>query len=85
MTAIQYFWRHPPAEQVREEGRVEGRVEGQAEAKAEMILRILESRGVPVADAVRERVEACMDLEQLEVWALRAVHARDAADLFAGE
>ncbi|MGW7239984.1 hypothetical protein [Streptomyces sp. NPDC054804] len=54
MTAIQYFWRHPLAEQVREEGREEGR----AEARAEMILRILEWRGIPVSDAVRELVQA---------------------------
>ncbi|MER6025356.1 hypothetical protein [Streptomyces sp. NPDC001851] len=43
MTAIQYFWRHPLAEQVREEGREQGR----AEAKAEMILRVLEWRSIP--------------------------------------
>lgn len=81
MTAIQYFWRHPLAEQVREEGREEGRVQ----QCAEMILRVLEWRGVPVADAVRERVEACADLGQLEIWAQRAVHVTDAAELFAGE
>ncbi|MFE0386730.1 hypothetical protein ACFW1F_22020 [Streptomyces bungoensis] len=77
MTAIQYFWRHPLAEQVREEGRIEDR--------REMILRILEWRSVPVTDAVRERVNACADLDQLEVWAQRAVHATDAAELFAGD
>lgn len=31
MTAIQYFWRHPLAEQVREEGHEEGREEGREE------------------------------------------------------
>lgn len=81
MTAMQYFWRHPLAEQVREEGREEGRVR----ERAEMVLRVLEWRGVPVSDAVRERVGACTDLEQLEVWAQRAVHVTDDADLFAGE
>lgn len=78
MTAMQYFWRHPLAEQVREEGREQGR----AQAKAEMILRILEWRGIPVPEEVRERVESCTDLEQLELWAQRAVHAADAAELF---
>ncbi|MGW3357005.1 hypothetical protein ACWDFL_16545 [Streptomyces bungoensis] len=38
MTAIQYFWRHPLAEQVREEGREEGRPQD----RREMVLRILE-------------------------------------------
>ncbi|MFF0851652.1 hypothetical protein ACFYVM_11470 [Streptomyces sp. NPDC003280] len=77
MTATQYFWRHPLAEQVREEGRVE--------AKAEMVLHILEWRGIEVPDAVRDRVNACTDLNRLEVWAQRAMCAEDAAELFAGE
>ncbi|GGS46228.1 hypothetical protein GCM10010206_04990 [Streptomyces cinerochromogenes] len=81
MTAIQYFWRHPLAEQVREEGREQGR----AEAKAEMILRILEWRGVPVPEDVRERVEGCTDLDRLESWAQRAVHATKATELFTDE
>ncbi|MFG2267733.1 hypothetical protein [Streptomyces sp. NPDC048720] len=81
MTATQYFWRHPLAEQVREEGREEGR----AEAKAEMILHMLQWRGIEVPDAARERVTACTDLDQLEVWAQRAMRAEDAAELFEGE
>lgn len=36
-------------------------------------------------DSVRERVMPCTDLDQLEVWAQRAVHATDAAELFAEE
>ncbi|CAM5708553.1 hypothetical protein [Streptomyces aurantiogriseus] len=81
MTAMQYFWRHPLAEEVREEGREEGRIED----RAEMTLRILELRGIPVPDAVRERVESCTDLEKLTVWSERAVHAATAEDLFDGE
>ncbi|MFD8721135.1 hypothetical protein ACFV2H_24905 [Streptomyces sp. NPDC059629] len=78
MTAIQYFWRHPLAEQVREEGREEGRVQ----ERAQMVLRLLEWRCVPVSDAVREQVEACTELDRLEVWAQRAMHVTDAAELF---
>jgi hypothetical protein len=78
MTAMQYFWRHPLAEQVREEGREQGLIQ----RSVEMILHILEWRGIPVPYAVRERVEACTDLDQLEVWAQRAVHATDAGELF---
>ncbi len=74
MTAMQYFWRHPLAEQVREEGRIEDR--------AEMILNILRWRGIAVPDTVRERVQGCTDLELLGTWAERAVHATDAAELF---
>ncbi|MEU3953229.1 hypothetical protein AB0F45_13055 [Streptomyces achromogenes] len=79
--AIQYFWRHPLAEQVREEGREQGRIQNQQE----MTLRVLEWRGIPVPDAVRERVLACADLGRLEVLAQRAVRATDAAELFADE
>ncbi|GHI07865.1 hypothetical protein Scel_61860 [Streptomyces cellostaticus] len=93
MTAIQYFWRHPLAEQVREEGREqgleqgreEGREEGRIEDRREMVLRIVEWRGIPVPDDFRERVSACTDLDQLEVWAQRAVHATEAVELFAEE
>ena len=81
MTAMQYFWRHPLAQEVREEGREEGRVED----RAKITLRILELRGIPVPDAVRERVQACTDLENLTVWSERAVHATTADDLFAAE
>ncbi|MFI0436616.1 hypothetical protein ACH4RF_02365, partial [Streptomyces eurythermus] len=81
MTAVQYFWRHPLAEQVREEGREQGRLQD----RQEMTLHVLEWRGIPVPDAVRERVLACEDLDRLEVWAQRAVHATDAVELFACE
>ncbi|MFD8910347.1 hypothetical protein [Streptomyces sp. NPDC059575] len=79
MTAIQYFWRHPLAEQVREEGREQGWVQ----AKAEVVLQILEWRGIPVPDDIRERVLACTDRDQVEVWAERAVHAAEVDELFA--
>ncbi|GGZ82236.1 hypothetical protein ACFOOM_22400 [Streptomyces echinoruber] len=88
--AVQYFWRHPLAEKVREEGREEGRKEGREEGRkegriqnrAEMILRILEWRDVPVPESVRQRVMSCTGLDQLETWGRRAVHAATAEDLF---
>lgn len=89
MTTIQYFWRHPLAEQVREEGREqgfeEGREQGRAQAKAEMVLRVLEWRGIPVPEHVSERVTLCDDPAQLELWAQRAVRATYAEDLFTEE
>ncbi|MFI6039411.1 hypothetical protein ACIBBD_35880 [Streptomyces sp. NPDC051315] len=81
MTTMQYFWRHPLAQEVREQGREEGRI---AE-RAEMTLRILEWRGIPVPDTVRARVEACTDLDRLTAWSERAVRATIAEDLFADE
>ncbi|MFJ4951286.1 hypothetical protein ACIP6J_23935, partial [Streptomyces sp. NPDC088760] len=85
MTAIQYFWRHPLAEQVREEGREQGLEQGRIQDRQEMTLRILEWRGISVPEEVRQRVGTCTDLGQLEVWAQRAVHATEATELFAEE
>jgi hypothetical protein len=78
---VKYFFNSPVAQEVREEGREEGR----REDRAAMILRILGWRDIPVSEAVRERVLHCTDLDRLELWAERAVHATTAEDLFAGE
>jgi hypothetical protein len=61
----------------------QGRAEGRAVGKAEMILRILAKRGVEVTDGARRRVIGCADLDQLDMWGLRAVTATDIDDLFA--
>jgi len=74
---IQYFWRHPLAEQVREEGRVE--------VLAEMVLHILGWRGISVQASARKQVMACRDRDQLTAWAQRAVHATDDRELFVDE
>ncbi|MFI0968043.1 hypothetical protein ACH4S8_42875 [Streptomyces sp. NPDC021080] len=77
MAPVNYFFQNPVADQLRDEGRVEDRIE--------MILRILELRGIEVSESTRLRVQACSDLEQLKVWSERAVHVIDPADLFAPE
>ncbi|MBQ1081509.1 hypothetical protein KBX21_09900 [Nocardiopsis sp. B62] len=53
--------------------RAEGRAEGLAEAKSESVLRVLEARGKSPDDAARERIAACRDLGQLDVWFDRAL------------
>lgn len=68
-TGLSHF-RGLVAESFRDEGRVESR--------AEDILRILEVRGVAVADDVRQRITACTDLAVLDVWFERAVTATTA-------
>ncbi|MBZ9644544.1 hypothetical protein [Streptomyces sp. PSKA30] len=78
MMPVNYFFRHEVAEKVREEGRAEG-IERERGAT---VIRILGWRGIPVPDFVRDRVGACSDLEQLDVWAQRALHATRAEDLF---
>ncbi|MEU3612787.1 hypothetical protein ABZ725_10820 [Streptomyces sp. NPDC006872] len=71
MTTMQYFWRHPLAQEVRGQGVEQGKIE----KSVEMTLSILRWRGIEVPDHVRE---------QLTVWSERAVHATVADDLFAG-
>lgn len=86
MPPVKYFFNSPVAQEVREEGREEGRKEGRKEGRREdraaMILRILGWREIPVPETVRERVLACSDLDLLELWAERAVHATAAEDVF---
>ncbi|WP_328669551.1 hypothetical protein [Streptomyces sp. NBC_00328] len=77
MAPVNYFFQNPVADQLRDEGRIEDRIE--------MILRILELRGIEVSGSVRLRVRACSDLEQLKTWSERAVHVNDPADLFTPE
>ncbi|MFD9861203.1 RpnC/YadD family protein [Streptomyces alboflavus] len=81
MAPVNYFFRHEVAEKVREQGREEG-VERE---RAAMVLRILTWRDIEVPESVRERVVACTDLEQLNVWAERAMRVADAAGLFEGD
>ncbi|MGW1952426.1 hypothetical protein ACWCPI_06620 [Streptomyces sp. NPDC001920] len=82
MTAINYFWRHPLAQQVREEGIEQGIEQGMEKERAAKVLQLLDLRGIPVPGWVRERVEACSDLDRLDAWFERALHARSAEDLF---
>ena len=80
MMPVNYFFRHEVAEKVRE-GGPRG---GHQKERASMVLRILDWRSITVPDSVRDRVESCSDLSQLEIWAQRAVSATSAEDLFAG-
>ncbi|MEU1176498.1 hypothetical protein ABZ464_02410 [Streptomyces sp. NPDC005820] len=79
---MQYFWRHPFAEEGREEGRAEGREEGRAQERAETIVRMLGWREIDVTDEVRERVLASGDLDELGTWLDRSYQVTDAYDLF---
>ncbi|MDQ0991385.1 hypothetical protein [Streptomyces sp. V3I7] len=89
MARVNYFFRNPVADQLRDEGRAEGRtvgrIEGRIEDRIEMTLEILESRGLQVPDWVRLRVESCADLDQLKVWSECAVLVVRAEDLFSDE
>ncbi|MFF0595790.1 RpnC/YadD family protein [Streptomyces antibioticus] len=78
MTAMQYFWRHPLAQEVREQGREEGR----AQERAAVILRTLKWRQIDVPDTVRDRILASTDFDELGAWLDRAYEVDTASDLF---
>jgi hypothetical protein len=65
-------------------GLARGEAKGKAEGEAKAVLTVLDTRGVPVPDAIRERILACADLAQLETWLRRAVTATTAADVVGG-
>ncbi|MGI5416327.1 hypothetical protein [Actinomadura luteofluorescens] len=56
--------------------------EGKAEGEAESVLKVLDARGLSVSDAMRGRILACTDQEQLDQWLVRAATAEHADHLF---
>jgi len=58
------------------------RAEGRAEGIVQKLLRVLDSRGVPVTDEQRGRLEACTDLDRLDEWFDRALVAATATEVF---
>lgn len=70
------------AEQLRAEGEAKGRVEGEAKGTAKSVLMIMKARELHVAEAVRQRIESCSDVELLEHWLMRAATAASAEDIF---
>ncbi|MGW2381477.1 hypothetical protein [Streptomyces sp. NPDC001658] len=76
MSFVSYF---PGRGTVRETAYLEGRAEGEVKG----ILSVLEVRGIPVSDDVRERIASCADLELLDAWLERSRTVVRAEDLFA--
>lgn len=58
-----------------------GEARGEARGEGRAVLTVLEARGVAVPEAVRERILACTDLAQLDVWLRRAVTASAAEEV----
>lgn len=63
-------------------GEERGREEGRAGGHAEAILELLDQREIPTTPAVRERILACRDLDQLRQWLRRAVDTATAEAIF---
>lgn len=57
--------------------------QGRAEGEASAVLAVLDARGIEISDAVRARVTACTDIDQLDGWVRRAATATSVDDLFA--
>lgn len=83
------IWRHLMAITRKPDGttivgaaREEGREEGTVHERARAVLRVLDTRGVVVSEAARERVTSCTDLDTLDGWLERAVTVDDADRLF---
>ncbi|MER6943493.1 hypothetical protein ABT294_05650 [Nonomuraea sp. NPDC000554] len=59
-----------------------GEILGEARGEAKSVLRVLEYRGISVADGDRERIMSCVDLDTLEMWLQRALSVHSAEELF---
>ncbi|MCZ4608230.1 hypothetical protein O3S80_31660 [Streptomyces sp. Lzd4kr] len=83
-TFVSYF---PGRGTVREtaylEGKADGEATGEAKGEAKGILLVLEVRGIPVPDSVRERITTCTDLDRMDAWLERSRTVERAEDLFA--
>jgi Uma2 family endonuclease len=65
--------------------QAQAQVEAAVAGVRSTLLALLEARGLPCTDDVRARVLGCVDLPVLERWLLRAVTARSAEEVIAGE
>ncbi|MBL4685591.1 MAG: hypothetical protein JKY37_13435 [Nannocystaceae bacterium] len=68
----------------RVEGEARGIVKGAAEAKAASVLMVFGVRGLHVDEADQQRIEACVDAEQLDHWLQLAVTVTAVEDIFEG-
>jgi hypothetical protein len=67
----------------RLEGKLEGKLEGLVQGEAEAVLAVLETRGLALSDAERERILSCSELTTLRGWVRKAVTVSHVAELFA--
>lgn len=61
--------------------RAEGKAEGLAEGKRGALLAMLAARGIPLPDALRDRIVACRSLAQFDDWIARAAVCASADEL----
>ncbi len=63
-------------------GEAKGEARGVAKGVARAVLRALAARGIEVPDDARDRITACTDLDQLDIWVSRAATADAIEELF---
>ncbi len=87
MTVDLSFFRSQTSQRIREEGREagieEGREAGRAEVLVQAVLEVLDSRGIRLSSAERQRIADCTEPELLHLWFRRSLAATVADDLFA--
>ncbi|MFI6919838.1 hypothetical protein ACIBIZ_07775 [Nonomuraea spiralis] len=82
MTSAAWPVYSPFARQHYGRGRADGRAEGIQEIWSEIVLSLLDARGIDVPQDVRARISACTDVDLFKRWALRAVSVQSAQDVF---
>lgn len=70
---------------IYDKGEATGEAKGKAEGKAESILLVLSARGIPISDALQQKVLACTSVETLDLWLRRAAVASTAAAVVRAE
>lgn len=71
------------AELIYDHGFAEGLAEARAKRMSELLLRVCDGRQLALSEEQRQRVVACTDGEQLDVWFVRAATADSATEVFA--
>ncbi len=64
--------------------RAEALAEQALAALRASVCQVLETRGIAIADEIRDRILACDEPQTLQQWLLRALSAKAAEDVFAG-
>ena len=68
-----------------DDGFEKGLEQGQRRTLRSALRTVLETRGIPLDEAQRARIEAEVDAARLSAWMRRAVLAKDSASVFADE
>ena len=80
-TAAGYEFQSELLRNLSDQYKAEHQARGEALGEAQAVLTVLEERGVPVSDDIRDQIMACADTKQLATWLRRAVTAATVDDV----